>query len=63
MQKYYYWTLLEISLFFSYIYSIVVYVTLHMLSPFSVYQFYLTKAITNPELNWSVIFKDRKPTE
>lgn len=63
MQAYYFFTLLEISLFFSYIWSIVLYVTCHACSPFSVYQYYLTKALVNKNLDWSTIWKDKKPTE
>ena len=63
LQSYYFFTLLEIALFFSYIWSIVLYVTSHSLSPFSVYQYYLTKALVNRNIDWSTIWQDRKPTE
>lgn len=63
LQRYYYWALLQISLFFSYILSIILYMTCHALSPFTSYQFYLTKAITNPTIDWSTVWKDFKPVE
>mmetsp|Transcript_11758 Transcript_11758/g.14895 ORF Transcript_11758/g.14895 Transcript_11758/m.14895 type:complete len:124 (+) Transcript_11758:174-545(+) len=37
LQRYYMWSLLEVSLFFSYIYSIIVYLLFHSLSPFTAY--------------------------
>ena len=37
LQKYYYWFFLQIALFFSYILSIVLYMTCHALSPFTSY--------------------------
>ena len=61
MQDFYYWSLLEISLFFSYIWSALIYVTLHALSPFTSYQFYLTKGISNQKLDWSKFWHDHKP--
>lgn len=53
--------MLEISLFFSYIWSAALYVTLHALSPFTSYQFYLTKGISNSKLDWSKFWDDHKP--
>ena len=50
-------------MFFSQIWAIVIYLTCHMISPFTVYQYYLTKGFCNEMLDWSTLWSDRKPTE
>lgn len=54
--------MLEISLFFSYIWSIVLYITCYAISPFTAYQFYLAKGISNSDHDWSKFWSDTKPT-
>ena len=63
LQRYYYWILLEISLFFSYIWSVVVYITFHSLSPFTAFQYYFTRALTNHNEDWATIWNDKKPIQ
>ena len=63
LQRYYFWTLMEMAMFCSYIWAIVIYVTVHTLSPFTVYQFYILKGFTNKVYKWSTLWSDRKPTE
>lgn len=63
LQRYYFFTLLEMSMFCAYIWAIVIYVTVHTLSPFTVYQFYLLKGFTNRAYNWNSMWSDQKPTE
>ena len=50
-------------MFFSYIWSIMLYVTAHSLSPFKAYQFYLLKVFTSSEYDWSTIWFDHKPSK
>ena len=63
LQGYYFWTLIEVLLFYSYIFSVIVYVTAHVLSPFTVYQYYLIKGNSNSKLDWSTLWSDRKLTK
>lgn len=53
--------MLEIALFFSYIWSILLYVTCFAISPFTAYQFYLSKGIINQDIDWSAMWDDKKP--
>ena len=62
LRIYYAWTFLEVALFASYIWSIVIYVTAHVISPFTVYQYYILKAFSNPLLDFHTLWNDQKPT-
>ena len=40
-----------------------IYVTSHIISPFTVYQYYVLKAFSNPFLDFHTLWNDQKPTE
>lgn len=63
LTNYWFWSLLEVAHFFSQIWGIMIYVTCHALSPFTVYQYYLIKAIANDKLDCSKLWHDHKPVK
>ena len=64
LMRYHYWSLLEFSSFFAQLLAIILYVITHTLSPFSVYQYYLLKLISNSSrYDAGTIWCDEKPSE
>ena len=62
LSRYYYWAYMEMVFFTSGLFSIIVLIVFHQLSPFKVYMYYLIKAQTF-SYDLKTLWRDEKTTE
>lgn len=62
LSRYYYWAFMEMVFFSSSLFSIIVLLVFHQLSPFKVYMYYLNKA-QSFGYDLTTLWRDEKATE